>query len=377
MKTALARCGAVMLCLLLLSVGACSIGQPQVSKIATPPDPPPVPRAKPLPASQIQLATVAAPAGQSTAVWQAPAPSAGQSTTVWQAPTASGGRMYVVRRGDTVYGIARLHGVPTRAVIDANGLRPPYELAIGQSLTVPSTRIHVVGRGDTVYGISRRYGVDMAELVRMNAIASPYQIAKGQRLIIPGAARVSTTVAKLDVQAAPLPATVPATATTVAAAKTQTGLQPAVLPAPKSVAASVGPIPKPPPRASEKFLWPVKGKLVLNYGPKKSGLHNDGINIAAPRGAPVLAAENGVVAYAGNELRGFGNLLLIKHADGWMTAYAHNEAILVSRGEPVRRGQIVARVGDSGNVTAPQLHFEIRKGTRAVNPNGLLGRHAA
>jgi murein DD-endopeptidase MepM/ murein hydrolase activator NlpD len=149
------------------------------------------------------------------------------------------------------------------------------------------------------------------------------------------------------------------------------------LPAPKSVAASVGPIPKPPPRASEKFLWPVKGKLVLNYGPKKSGLHNDGINIAAPRGAPVLAAENGVVAYAGNELRGFGNLLLIKHADGWMTAYAHNEAILVSRGEPVRRGQIVARVGDSGNVTAPQLHFEIRKGTRAVNPNGLLGRHAA
>ncbi len=139
----------------------------------------------------------------------------------------------------------------------------------------------------------------------------------------------------------------------------------------------VGPIPKPPPRAGEKFLWPVEGRLVLNYGPKKSGLHNDGINIAAARGAPVLAAENGVVAYAGNELRGFGNLLLIKHADGWMTAYAHNETILVGRGEPVRRGQIVARVGNSGNVTVPQLHFEIRKGTRAVNPNGLLGRHAA
>ena len=107
-------------------------------------------------------------------------------------------------------------------------------------------------------------------------------------------------------------------------------------------------------------------------GPKKNGLHNDGINIAAPRGAPVLAAENGVVAYAGNELRGFGNLLLIKHADGWMTAYAHTESLLVGPGDRVRRGQIVARVGDSGSVATPQLHFEIRKGTRAVNPSRLL-----
>ncbi|MEE8145478.1 MAG: M23 family metallopeptidase [Kiloniellales bacterium] len=380
---------ALALCLLLLGVGACSIGQPQVSKLVTPPDPPPVPRAKPLPPSHMQLATVAVPAAQSTMVWQPPpaaqstmvwqAPPAAQSTMVWQAPPASssGGRMHIVRRSDTVYAIARLHGVPTRAVIDANGLRPPYTLAIGQSLTIPSTRTHVVGRGDTVYGISRRYGVDMAVLVRMNAITPPYQIAKGQRLVIPGAAKVTTVVAKLDVQAASPPAAVPAPATTVATTETQAGLQPAIWPAPKTVAASVGPIPEPPPRAGGKFLWPVKGKLVLNYGPKKSGLHNDGINIAAARGAPVLAAENGVVAYAGNELRGFGNLLLIKHADGWMTAYAHNETILVGRGEPVRRGQIVARVGDSGNVTVPQLHFEIRKGTRAVNPNGLLGRRAA
>ena len=356
---------ALALCLLLLGAGACSVGQPQVSKLATPSDPPPVPRAKPLPSSQMQPATAAAPAAQSTAVWQAPP------------ALPSSGRMHVVRRGDTVYGISRLHGVPIRTVVDANGLRPPYTLAVGQSLVVPSTRTHVVGRGDTVYGISRRYGVDMAELVRTNAIAPPYKIAKGQRLIIPGAAKVPSALAKLDVQAARPPAAVPVPATTVATTRTQAGLQPAILPAPKTVAASVGPIPKPPPRASEKFLWPVKGKLVLNYGPKKSGLHNDGINIAAARGTPVLAAENGVVAYAGNELRGFGNLLLIKHADGWMTAYAHNESILVSRGEPVRRGQIVARVGDSGNVTAPQLHFEIRKGTRAVNPNGLLGRHAA
>ena len=114
-----------------------------------------------------------------------------------------------------------------------------------------------------------------------------------------------------------------------------------------------------------------------SYGPKKDGLHNDGINIAAPRGSPVRAADNGVVAYVGNELRGFGNLLLIKHANGWMTAYAHNEAILVGRGARVKRGQTVARVGDSGSVVSPQLHFEIRRGIRAVDPAKLLGPRQA
>jgi murein DD-endopeptidase MepM/ murein hydrolase activator NlpD len=101
-------------------------------------------------------------------------------------------------------------------------------------------------------------------------------------------------------------------------------------------------------------------------------LHNDGINIAAPKGTPVRAADNGVVVYVGNELRGFGNLVLIKHADNWVTAYAHNETTLVSRGDKVKRGQAIARVGNSGSVAEPQLHFEIRQGTRAVDPMGLL-----
>jgi murein DD-endopeptidase MepM/ murein hydrolase activator NlpD len=126
-------------------------------------------------------------------------------------------------------------------------------------------------------------------------------------------------------------------------------------------------------RGGERFLWPVKGKIISNFGPKKGGLNNDGINISAPAGTSVVAADNGVVAYAGNELRGFGNLLLIRHADGWVTAYAHNEKLLVKRGEKVKRGQAIAQIGSTGNVAAPQLHFEIRKGTDPVDPLKYLG----
>ena len=127
------------------------------------------------------------------------------------------------------------------------------------------------------------------------------------------------------------------------------------------------------PRGGERFLWPVKGQIISGFGPKKGGLNNDGINISAPAGTSVMAADNGVVAYAGNELRGFGNLLLIRHADGWVTAYAHNAKLLVKRGEKVKRGQAIAQIGSTGNVSAPQLHFEIRKGTDPVDPLRYLG----
>jgi murein DD-endopeptidase MepM/ murein hydrolase activator NlpD len=132
-----------------------------------------------------------------------------------------------------------------------------------------------------------------------------------------------------------------------------------------------------PSRTGRAFLWPVKGQVISDFGPKGGGLHNDGINIAATQGTPIRAAENGVVVYAGNELRGFGNLLLLRHADGWMTAYAHADELLVSRGHQVRRGQVIARVGASGNVSAPQIHFEIRRGSRAVNPRDYLAADTA
>jgi murein DD-endopeptidase MepM/ murein hydrolase activator NlpD len=148
-------------------------------------------------------------------------------------------------------------------------------------------------------------------------------------------------------------------------------------PAPKSRDAVRAALANPPARAGSSFLWPVQGPLLSSYGAKSGGEHNDGINIAAPRGTAVRAAENGVVAYAGEELKGFGRLLLVKHADGWVTAYAHNEDLLVAAGDRVTRGQTIARVGSSGHVDRPQLHFEVRRGTRAVNPEAQLSPRTA
>lgn len=126
------------------------------------------------------------------------------------------------------------------------------------------------------------------------------------------------------------------------------------------------------PRRQALFAWPVSGRLLSGFGAKAGGLRNDGINIAAAEGTPVKAAEAGVVAYVGNELRGFGNLVLLRHGDGWMTAYAHVEQVRVTPGQLVQRGEVVARVGRSGQVDEPQLHFEIRKGRSAVDPTRYL-----
>jgi murein DD-endopeptidase MepM/ murein hydrolase activator NlpD len=145
----------------------------------------------------------------------------------------------------------------------------------------------------------------------------------------------------------------------------------AVAPPPKAEAAA------PPPRTAGRFLWPVKGKLVSGFGPKPDGMHNDGLNIQAAKGTAVVAADNGVVAYAGNELRGFGNLLLIRHADGWITAYAHLDRIDVARGAKVKRGQSIGTVGQTGSVSSPQLHFELRKGTQAVDPTDQMDQRVS
>ena len=272
------------------------------------------------------------------------------------APVPADGTV-AVAAGDTVYAIARRYGVSIRALIDANGLEPPYTLRIGQRLALPATRDHVVVGGETLFGIARRYGVDMAVLARLNGLAEPYAVTAGQRLQLPEAAAA------------------PETAASVAAAAEPSGAPPPPPPKPSILTASTTPaipaagtLPPPPPRSKNTFLWPVEGKVVAGFGPRPGGKHNDGINIVAPRGTAVRAAENGVVAYIGNELRGYGNLILIRHADGWVTAYAHNEVVLVVRGDTVRRGDIIGRVGSSGNVATPQTHFELRHGVRSVDP---------
>lgn len=276
-------------------------------------------------------------------------------------PPGRGGT-YVVHAGDTLFKVSRDRGVPIRSLIDANNLEPPYALRTGQRLVIPGGRYHVVQKGDTVYSISRSYGVDMATLTSTNHIAPPYNIWLGQRLQLPS--KVSRQVASRD-------------ADTPAPAPTHGASAPVVAtPAPRgnTVVASVqpkAPLPTPPTPAGD-FIWPVKGPIISSYGPKEGGLHNDGINIAAPVGTPVKAAQSGVVAYAGNELKGYGNLLLVRHANGWMTAYAHNSKLLVKRGDTVSKGQTISLSGSSGSVTSPQVHFEIRKGAKAVDPRGVI-----
>jgi murein DD-endopeptidase MepM/ murein hydrolase activator NlpD len=126
--------------------------------------------------------------------------------------------------------------------------------------------------------------------------------------------------------------------------------------------------------AMPSFRWPVRGRVIAGFGPKPSGQQNDGINLAVPEGTPIKAAEDGVVAYAGNELKTYGNLVLVRHANGYVTAYAHASEILVKRDDPVKRGQIIAKAGQTGTVQAPQLHFEIRKGSTPVDPAPFLDK---
>jgi murein DD-endopeptidase MepM/ murein hydrolase activator NlpD len=124
--------------------------------------------------------------------------------------------------------------------------------------------------------------------------------------------------------------------------------------------------------ATPSFRWPARGRVISGSGAMTNGQQNDGINLALPEGTPVHAAEDGVVAYAGSELKGYGNLVLVRHSNGFVTAYAHASEILVKRGDQVRRGQVIAKSGQTGNVTSPQLHFEIRKGSAPVDPTQYL-----
>lgn len=285
------------------------------------------------------------------------------------APVEAG--THLIASGDTVYGIAQRYGVSTRALIDWNSLRPPYRLTIGERLRLPESRGYVVQPGDTIYAISDRFGVDRSALVRANNMRAPYAIQVGQRLQIPAGSAAPPSPSPVQTASVPVQRTVlpPPAAARVPGTPSPVATRPPAEPAPPRPATTIA---IPPPRAASGFIWPVEGRLLSSFGAKDNGLHNDGINIAAPRGAPVLAADNGVVAYAGQEIRGFGNLLLIKHDGGLITAYAHTDTLLVKRGDTVTRGQVIGKVGTTGGVETPQLHFEVRQGTRAVDPKLYL-----
>ena len=251
-----------------------------------------------------------------------------------------------ISKGDTLYSISRQYGVPLKQLININNLKAPYTLKIGQRLQLPIKQYHQVKKGDTLYSISRQYDVDITSLSKINKLTTPYALAVGQELILPAStSSINESVNRTSLK--------------VKAPKKTNKLK---------VAQKSYPVKK----RKTKFDWPVRGKIVSGFGNLGSGRKNDGINIKASLGTPVKAADSGTIAYAGSELKGFGNLVLIKHSDGWITAYAHNDKLLVHKGQKVQKGVKIATVGSTGSVTTPQLHFEVRAGKKAVNPRSYL-----
>lgn len=261
-----------------------------------------------------------------------------------------------VSKGDTLYSISRRYNVPIKDMINANHLSPPYTLYVGQKLKLPAKQYHVVQRGESLYSISRQYNVDITTLSKVNNLQTPYALSVGQKLLLP--ASVSSNASAFN--------------TTSSASKQSSMSSPKQTVVKSTAATSSSSYTPPAATRKTKFIWPVRGTVISGYGNLGSGRKNDGINIKAALGTAVVAADAGVVAYAGSELKGFGNLILIKHSDGWITAYAHNDKLLVRKGQKVTRGEKIATVGSTGSVTAPQLHFEVRVGKKAVNPRSYL-----
>jgi murein DD-endopeptidase MepM/ murein hydrolase activator NlpD len=257
-------------------------------------------------------------------------------------------------------------------VLAAPAVKP---VAVAAAAAVPAS-VHVVNHGDTLLSIARRNHISVAELTRANHLEPSARLSLGMKLVVPGAktAAVAPPAAAPVGAVAAQPLAAPAAPVTKLAAietpqkarlaqAAPNAEEPAVQ-SPVKAAEATGALPT--------FRWPARGKVITAYGAKSNGKSNDGINLAVPEGTPIKAADDGVVAYSGNELKGYGNLVLVRHANGYVTAYAHASELMVKRGDTIKRGQVIAKSGQSGEVQSPQLHFEIRKGSSPVDPLQFL-----
>ncbi|MGB3723608.1 MAG: M23 family metallopeptidase [Pacificimonas sp.] len=275
---------------------------------------------------------------------------------------------YTVRSGDSLSRIAETTGSSVRAIARANGIAPPYVIRPGQRLGIPGGRYHRVNRGETGIAIALAYRVDWDSIVRANDLSAPFLLGVGQKLLLP-----SNAPPQRDVAAGTTRPTAESAAFDIDIDDIISGGEPAVAsgeapisePAKAVRAAAIIPF-------DGRFQWPLDGKLVSSFGAKAGGLYNDGLNIAAAKGAPIRAAASGTVIYAGNGVEGWGNLVLVEHGASWVSAYAHADAFYVERGDQVNRGEVIAEVGQTGSVTSPQLHFELRQGRKAVDPRAHL-----
>jgi murein DD-endopeptidase MepM/ murein hydrolase activator NlpD len=308
-------------------------------------------------------------------------------------PEERGGTI-IVEPGQTLYSIARANGMTAAALASANRIAPPYNVHAGQRIRIPGvdephaeaayapvnqnfspkTSVHRVESGETLFSLGRSYGVHPYKIADLNGLSHSANLSVGQKIRIPGG-KSPERIATEDTQE---PESVETPSERYA--EGDTDRKPDVEsesdiastpPEDESSASAAGEEQsegQPAEQMINSFRWPVKGRVISKFGSKPGGARNEGINIAVPEGTSVRAADGGVVAYAGNELKGYGNLVLIRHDGGWVTAYAHNRQLFVKRGDTVRRGDVIAKAGQTGSVESPQLHFELRKGATAVDP---------
>ncbi len=268
-----------------------------------------------------------------------------------------------VNKGDTLYSIAKRYDMTIDELIELNGIDSPNDLKVGQILKTTSNRYYIVKRGDTLASIARRHHTNYKIIASKNNLKPPFNLKVGQKLTIDDTPSKAYTSAKPVSQSKTASKKASKKASkTVSKKTTQKTTSKKSTQKTTFVSTTRG----------KKFMWPVSGKIISNFGTLGKGRKNDGINISAAKGTTVKAGDGGTVAYAGNGLKGFGNLILIKHNDGYITAYAHTDQMFVKKGQKVSRGQKIATVGQTGGVTTPQLHFEVRAGKKAVNPRKYL-----
>ncbi|MXN64571.1 peptidoglycan DD-metalloendopeptidase family protein [Stappia sp. GBMRC 2046] len=331
--------------------------------------------------------------GQSTLQAQAQAESGAQAPRTSRGWSTAGGTHVTVTSGDTLYSMSRRYGVPQKVLADVNGLDSAASLQAGQKIVIPT------------YSASPGRSATNSAPVRLPPANGEPSVTG---TVPKSAARLNTTLPRPE----PKPesvrvASVPATTVTDASVGTpsrkpedtaagagrptaKVGRAEKAAGEPSRVVTTerVGSKKEEKPEKVEvaalasnaadpnegRFRWPVRGRIISEFGSKPGGTRNDGINLAVPEGTEVKAADDGVVIYSGNELKGYGNLILVRHSEGWVSAYAHNSKLSVSRGDSVRRGDTIGYAGATGSVSQPQVHFELRKGNKPVDPMRYMSR---
>jgi murein DD-endopeptidase MepM/ murein hydrolase activator NlpD len=309
----------------------------------------------------------------------APVVATGSGAAGW---SAQGGARITVASGDSLAGLSNRYGVPAQAILSANDLKSGAQVTPGRSIVIPIYNASGSSQPAKTAAVATSPKTRLVEAPKP-VKPEPVRLAKAEPPKPVKVARVEPTkVAPAKVEPATVAAAKPAPV--VAAAKpvkpepqkvaSIEPAKPVAAPAPK-VEAKAAPVEEPkstgalPSEPAGEFRWPARGRVIAGFGANGG---NEGINISVPEGTPVKAAESGTVTYSGSEVKGYGNLVLIKHDNGYVSAYAHNGELSVKRGEKVKRGQVIAKAGQTGNVTSPQLHFEIRKGQTPVDPTAFL-----